>query len=363
MSQVTTSQTSAPHSFFTPAQATGNPITQARELVADLFVYRPWIYWTDLLLTVTVGYSAGALYLRSPAFSIQQLLGLVVASFALFRAGSYVHEITHMRHGQMLGFRIWWNLLCGIPMVMPSHFYENHIDHHNSHHYGTIQDGEYLPLGAGALRDIFWFFAQVPFLPVYIAVRLLLSQLTFLHPKLRNWALEHTSSYVINFRHKLDVPATAPRKAWAALEIACSLRVAVMLAVVLVGAYPWTRLVQLYVLAVTVLLLNYIRNLVAHRYRNTGAPMTHLDQLSDSITITGNSLGTELFFPLGLRYHALHHLFPGIPYHNLGWAHRRLMEKLPADSVYRKTVFPSYAAAVRELLSNIRAAKLARAAA
>ena len=46
-------------------------------------------------------------------------------------------------------FTIGWNLLCGIPMLMPSFFYENHIDHHNSHRYGTKRDGEYLPLGAG----------------------------------------------------------------------------------------------------------------------------------------------------------------------------------------------------------------------
>jgi hypothetical protein len=38
------------------------------------------------------------------------------------------------------------------------------------------------------------------------------------------------------------------------------------------------------------------------------------------------------FFPLGLRYHALHHLFPSLPYHALGTAHRRLIVALPPDS-------------------------------
>jgi fatty acid desaturase len=84
--------------------------------------------------------------------------------------------------------------------------------------------------------------------------------------------------------------------------------------------------------------------------------MTHAEQLADSITITGHPLWTELFFPLGLRYHALHHLFPGIPYHNLGRAHRRLMEKLPPGSPYHQTVFPSYFAAARQLFANVRAA-------
>jgi fatty acid desaturase len=332
-------------------------INEARALVADLFTPRPGIYWTDLGLTLAVGYSAAALYLRAPAFSLLQGIGLVVCGFALFRAGSFVHEITHLRGNRMLSFRVGWNLLCGIPMVMPSHFYENHIDHHNSHLYGTERDGEYLPLGAGPLGDIFWFFAQVPFLPGYIALRLLVSPLTFVHPRLRSWVLEHASSYVINFRHRLTIPKTAPLRAWAALELACSLRVALMFVVVLAGVYPWTRLVQLYLLAAFTMLLNYNRNLVAHRYQNTGDQMSHAEQLADSVTITGHPLITELFFPLGLRYHALHHLFPGIPYHNLGIAHRRLMARLPIDAPYRETVFSSYWAAARVLFANVRAGR------
>ena len=263
-------QSPSPVQFQTAAES----INEARILVQDQFTRRPLVYWADLILTLAIGYLMAALYLRAPLWSAQQGIGLVVAGFALFRAGSYVHEITHMRAGEMLGFRIGWNLIAGIPLVMPSHFYENHIDHHNSHHYGTTQDGEYLPLGTGKLRDVLYFFAQVPLLPAYIALRLLFAPLTFVHPKVRNWVLEHMSSYVINFRHRLYVAPNAPRKAWAALELACSLRVAGMLGVVAVGLFPITRLVLMYCLATFVLLLNYIRNLVAHRYQNTGGQMS-----------------------------------------------------------------------------------------
>jgi fatty acid desaturase len=38
-----------------------------------------------------------------------------------------------------------------------------------------------------------------------------------------------------------------------------------------------------------------------------------------------------------MRYHALHHLFPTLPYHNMAAAHRRLMKRLPAGSPYRAT--------------------------
>jgi fatty acid desaturase len=106
-----------------------------------------------------------------------------------------------------------------------------------------------------------------------------------------------------------------------------------------------------------VLGLNYVRNLTAHRYRNHGPAMSHEDQLRDSITITGGWF-TELIFPLALRYHALHHLFPHLPYHNLAVAHHRIVAHFAPDSAYHQTIFPSYAAAVRELVKNSREACL-----
>ena len=74
--------------------------------------------------------------------------------------------------------------------------------------------------------------------------------------------------------------------------------------------------------------------------------MTYMEQMFDSTTIPGRPLLTELWAPLGQRYHALHHLFPSIPYHSLGIAHRRLMSGLPADSPYRATIRNSLARAL-----------------
>ena len=159
----------------------------------------------------------------------------------------------------------------------------------------------------------------MPVLPLYIYLRLLIvSPISFLHPRLRKWALEHMSSFVINFRHRLDVPASAPRKAWAALELACCLRAAAIAVALFSGFKPWTHGLQLYFLALMTLGLNYIRNMVAHHYRNEGEEMTFLEQLDDSVNITGGPIFTELFFPLGLRFHALHHLFPVAALSQLG---------------------------------------------
>lgn len=337
-------------------------IPAARAIVHDLCKAEPAIYWSDLLLTLTIGYCCTALYMNSPPGSLAQFFGLVVAGFALFRAGSFIHEITHMRQGEMLGFQVFWNLICGVPLLMPSFFYENHIDHHKSHHYGTERDGEYVPLGARPLHHILLFLAQAPVLPVYIFVRFLLSPLTFLHPSLRQWTLEHASSFVFNYRHQLTIPKTAPRRIWALLETACFLRCLVLVVLLALGVRSWEYVLQMYILAVFVLSLNYNRNLVAHHYRNTGREMTHAEQLADSVNITGHWFWTELFFPLGLRYHALHHLFPMLPYHNLGRAHNRLMIQLPTKSAYRQTVYDSYWSALRVLLNDARAAGAATGA-
>jgi fatty acid desaturase len=96
--------------------------------------------------------------------------------------------------------------------------------------------------------------------------------------------------------------------------------------------------------------------MVAHRYRNVGSRMTFIEQIEDSITVPGHPLLTELLFPVGLRYHGLHHMFPSLPYHSLGTAHRRLMVQLPADSPYRRTVRRSYLQAARELWRSARSA-------
>jgi fatty acid desaturase len=46
---------------------------------------------------------------------------------------------------------------------------------------------------------------------------------------------------------------------------------------------------------------------------------------------------------VGLRYHALHHLLPSLPYHSLGTAHRRLAAHLGAGSTYEGANFSGMA--------------------
>jgi hypothetical protein len=72
------------------------------------------------------------------AFSVQCLLTAVM----------FVHEIVHLPSNRFVAFRVVWNLICGIPFLVPSSTYYKHRDHHRQAAFGTKWDGEYLPLAS-----------------------------------------------------------------------------------------------------------------------------------------------------------------------------------------------------------------------
>lgn len=331
-------------------------IRELRDIVSDLFTPNPAIYWLDFGISVVLGYSAAAFYIRAPLFSVQQFLAMAVAITFIYRISLFMHEISHFRKGEFRTFKVVWNLVAGIPLLTPSFFYETHLEHHNTRHYGTEHDGEYLPLVSGGWRRILLFLLQPFYLPILTIVRfLIVTPLSFLIPGLRRWALEHWSSFVIDLKFKRDIRAKDPVKLWAWIEAGCFLRAIALFAVGLppLSLAPWYQFLLIYALAVSILILNHLRTLAAHRYRGDGKSMSHADQLFDSTDIVGDPILTEILCPVGLRFHALHHLFPGMPYHNLKKAHLRLMEKLPEDSPYRACVYPHYFAVMKDFLIEV----------
>jgi fatty acid desaturase len=113
-------------------------------------------------------------------------------------------------------------------------------------------------------------------------------------------------------------------------------------------------LVQLYLISAAGLLLNSLRTLAAHRYRSEGDPMTATQQLLDSLNYPRRSWLISLWAPVGLRFHALHHLFPSIPYHNLAAAHDRVTGMLPPGSPYHRATGYGLVASLAELWRNAR---------
>ncbi len=339
------------------AQDNPFPLVPAREIVKDLLIPRPWIYWTDFLCHVTLGWAAFVATVKAPPGSLWQLGSYLVAALALYRAAIFTHELAHKRRGDFERFRIIWNLSCGIPLMIPSFTYRAvHNDHHKRNVYGSRGDGEYLPFAVERPRKILLYLALIFVLPLALAGRfVVLTPLSYLHRGLRRLVWERASSLTIDFRYRRPAPSSRDERSWRAQEIAAFAFGATVIALVIAGILPYTVLVVWYSVTVLVFLLNSLRTLAAHRYRNPGNQrMSFTEQYLDSVNVPGNPVLTPLWAPVGLRYHATHHLFPTLPYHGLGEAHRRLARELPDNAAYLQTTRNGLWDALRRLWRDAR---------
>ena len=334
------------------------PLDRARELVKGLNAPNPWIYWTDFLFSITLGWTAFFLALRSPPFSAWQVMFYLVTSLALYRAVIFTHELAHLRKTTFRWFRLVWNVTCGFPLMVPSFMYGGvHNDHHKRNVYGTREDGEYLPFAVKPPYKIVLYLLQVFMLPLLLAGRfIVLTPLSYLHGRLRRLVWKSASSLTIDYDYRRPEPSSRDEETWRWQEFATFLYGATAVTLVITGIWPWQVLLMWYLVSILMFLLNSLRTLAAHSYRNPGdRTMEFAEQYLDSVNIPGNPLFTTLWAPVGLRYHATHHLFPALPYHALGEAHRRLVRELPDNTLYLQTLRNSLWDALRRLWRESRA--------
>lgn len=316
------------------------PLHEAHALVRDLMTPNPWIYWLDFLFHITLSWTTFVIALQSPLLSIWQILACVVAVLAFYRSAIFIHELAHLKKGTFTVFRWMWNLLCGIPLMIPSFTYDGvHNDHHKRDVYGTSKDGEYLPFAIQRPSEMVRYVLLSFILPLLLVARfLLLTPLSYLIPPLRKLVWERASSLTINPYYKRAVNAVRHDHHWRLQEFATFAFALAVVGGVALGILPYQLLLLWYVIAVLIFILNSLRTLAAHAYRNPGDHTLGLaEQYLDSINIPGNFI-TGLWAPVGLRYHATHHLFMSLPYHNLGKAQQRLVHGLSDNTLYLQTV-------------------------
>ncbi|WP_168074441.1 fatty acid desaturase [Caulobacter sp. SSI4214] len=337
---------------------------QAYGLAQDLMTPNATVYWADMLVSVALMWGGVVVAATTSNLAIGLAAGLV-GVLALYRALSFIHELTHIRDDEAPGFRLGWNVLVGVPLMTPSLMYEGvHNVHHVKDRFGTALDPEYLPLSRFTPFKLAGFLFVALLAPLGVILRsAVLVPLSFVIPSLRRMVRGRLSALMINpdfVREDVD----RWRREWVIQDIACWLWSWTVIGATIAGWLPLRGVLTGLAVFALATFLNQARTLAAHHWDNDGGKMTLDEQFLDSVNVPPPNVLSALWAPVGLRYHALHHLLPRLPYHNLGKAHARLAQALGADSIYHRAsergLFPALADLFRRAGGKVPADQPAR---
>jgi fatty acid desaturase len=277
--------------------------------------------------------------------------------FPLQRAVLFIHELAHLKASQLPYFELGWHLAVGLPLQVPSLMYVgSHADHHKRSAFGTRVDPEYARIASWPRWRIVQFVLGVAYVPFALPLRWGIgAPLSYAIPPLRKLLVERVSTLVINPDYRRPMPKGTQAERWMHQEAAAgSLAWAVAFALWM-GWLPMVLVPSWLLLSGAILMINQVRTLAAHRYENDGREVDSAGQLLDSVNLSGLPVLTALVAPVGLRFHALHHFLPAVPYHSLGTLHRQLARELPREAPYHRTQSEGILPTVRELWNKAAA--------
>ncbi len=284
------------------------------------------VYYRDLLGSLTVSIAGVAWCLNASGLLFVVAFVLTVA--AMHRAAFFIHELTHQKDNPRLRTFSWfWDLTVGAFFLVPAaRFFGAHLTHHTAGIFRTDEDPQYFTL-RGNWKLTFVLMVLVP--PVVPLLQLLLAIATAFGGIAADGAFE-------GFLLRRGMPSGSrlrrglkARVVWLSrYSLAAWSAYAVLLPETLGYALP-----LLYALQVAVWYLATWRIPLEHRMESRLERSDRQDQLLDSFTI--EAFPGELLQPTGLKYHTAHHMYPGVPYHNLPALHAQLKE---TNLEYRRNV-------------------------
>lgn len=328
------------------------PLREAHREVTDLMEPNLARYFVDTAVTALAGWAA-LLTLNFAGPWAVKLIAWAAATYLLYRSAVFIHELVHMRsrrHRKVYGR--WWNLLVGYPLLIPYFLYDCHAEHHSKRLYGTIHDAEYLPYAQLPRSEIVKTLVASPFGALFGVLRFgIVPLLAWFSPRIRAWSWTQASSIKLDLSYDGHPPRNdEQRRLWLTQETVAFVVFWAVIVLAATGVLPWSLLGWWLVVLATIVVLNSLRLLGAHRYHgNDDENASLMAQMIDTVNISRNPVIGSIWGPIGLRLHALHHLFPSLPYHNYNEAHRRLLHLLPDDSAYHLVHERSLGAALMRL--------------
>ncbi|MGL4229798.1 MAG: fatty acid desaturase [Casimicrobium sp.] len=323
-------------------------IREIRDAMSDLRTPSIYIYVLDIALCALLGWTAffGFVIIGTP----WRYVCLAISACALYRGLSFIHEFVHQRELSLP--RALWHIGVACPLLFPLSLYATvHSVHHSHTAYGSEIDGEYDPIVGHPISWAIKGLLLLPLLPIGLFARFaVLSPVAIASRSWRNRLIPRAVHLT------LRQPFVAPAPKWGYREmieesIASGCCWFLMIHTWFFG---WTLLVSWCVLIVCMAFLNHFRMLGStHLYRLELKGRDTASQISDSMNVIGGGPVTWLICPVGLRYHALHHLVPFVPYHNLAKAHRRLEARLIPTHPYFEAAVENLWRGIRRVLSRV----------
>lgn len=311
-------------------------------------------FFLDLYFTALVAWSSlWLLSVRPLDFWSAPLFLLVYFSF--YRGNAFIHEVVHFRK-KLKGLGLSYNLLFGFPNRIPYYMHEPHKFHHYPATFGTVHDPEYLYLKGKGVIYFFRPFVAAPLSPFVLLFRFgLLPLFMWALPLQKRKTIFHRfSSLVVNPGYYRPLEKEEDLKQGFYQDLGCVLFLLFFIGGWFMEWIPSSFFVWWYFMAITTTAVNMFRARVAHLYDNDSLnTLKPLEALRDSVTVEGSWV-SAFWAPLGLRFHAIHHLAPHIPYHNLGKAHRALKQQLENTHPYIQTVVPSLKSGLNQYLRTLK---------